>query len=67
MATFFEQTTWLAPLPVDFPTNDFLPPFEFDAEQGGLGTTDNIYCFGNYSLEKDEYLKITFNSPECCY
>ncbi len=60
MTTFFEQTTWLAPLPVDFPTNDFLPPFEFEADQGGFGTTDNIYCFGKYSLEENEYLKITF-------
>jgi len=67
MATFFEQTTWIAPLPVDFPLNDFLPPFPFEADQGGWGTVDNIYCFGRFRLEDDEYLKIRFTSPECCY
>ncbi len=67
MATFFEQTTWVAPLPVDFPLNDFLPPFPFEADQGGWGTVDNIYCFGRFRLEKNQYLKIRFTSPECCY
>jgi hypothetical protein len=67
MATFFEQTTWISPLPVDFPLNDFLPPFAFEADQGGWGTVDNIYCFGRYRLEKNQYLKIRFTSPECCY
>jgi len=67
MATFFEQTTWISPLPVEFPLNDFLPPFAFEADQGGWGTVDNIYCFGRYRLEENEYLKIRFTSPECCY
>jgi len=67
MKTFFEQTTWIAPLPVEFPLNDFLPPFPFEADQGGWGTVDNIYCFGRFHLEKNEYLKIHFTSPECCY
>jgi len=67
MKTFFEQTTWIAPLPVEFPLNEFLPPFEFDAEQGGWGTIDNIYCFGRFRLEDNEYLKITFRSPESTY
>jgi hypothetical protein len=67
MSTFFEQSTWIAPLPVEFPINDFLPPFEFEADQGGWGTVDNIYCFGKYKLKKNEYLKIRFTSPKCCY
>jgi len=67
MTTFFQQSTWLAPLPIEFPINDFLPPFPFDAEQGGWGTVDNIYCFGRYHLKQNEYLKIEFSSPECCY
>jgi len=67
MSTFFEQTTWIAPLPVDFPLNDFLPPFAFEADQGGWGTVDNIYCFGRFRLEDHQYLKIRFTSPECCY
>jgi len=67
MATFFEQTTWIAPLPVDFPLNDFLPPFAFEADQGGWGSVDNVYCFGRFSLEQNQYLKIHFTSPECCY
>lgn len=67
MSTFFEQTTWVAPLPVEFPLNDFLPPFQFEADQGGWGTVDNIYCFGRYRLEDNQYLKIRFTSPECCY
>lgn len=67
MTTFFEQTTWIAPLPVDFPLNDFLPPFPFEADQGGWGTVDNIYCFGRFRLEEKQYLKIRFTSPECCY
>lgn len=67
MSTFFEQTTWVAPLPVEFPLNDFLPPFQFEADQGGWGTVDNIYCFGRYKLEDNQYLKIRFTSPECCY
>ena len=67
MATFFEQTTWIAPLPVDFPLNDFLPPFAFEADQGGWGTVDNVYCFGRFHLEENQYLKIRFTSPECCY
>jgi hypothetical protein len=67
MRTFFEQTTWIAPLPVEFPMNDFLPPFPFEADQGGWGTVDNIYCFGRFHLEDDEYLKIRFTSPDCCY
>lgn len=67
MATFFEQTTWIAPLPVDFPLNDFLPPFPFEADQGGWGTVDNVYCFGRFRLEENQYLKIRFTSPECCY
>ena len=67
MATFFEQNTWIAPLPVDFPLNDFLPPFAFEADQGGWGTVDNIYCFGRFRLEQNQYMKIRFTSPECCY
>jgi hypothetical protein len=67
MTTFFDQTTWIAPLPVDFPENDFLPPFPFEADQGGWGTVDNIYCFGKFNLEENQYLKIRFTSPECCY
>jgi hypothetical protein len=66
MATFFEQSTWISPLPVAFPLNEFLPPFPFDGEVG-WGTVDNIYCFGRYRLEDDEYLEIRFTSPECCY
>ncbi len=67
MSTFFEQSTWIAPLPVEFPKNDFLPPFPFEADQGGWGTVDNTYCFGRFVLEEDEYMKITFTSPDCCY
>jgi len=67
MSTFFEQMTWIAPLPVEFPMNDFLPPFEFEADQGGWGTVDNVYCFGRFHLEKNQYLKISFTSPDCCY
>jgi hypothetical protein len=67
MSTFFEQTTWIAPLPVEFPVNDFLPPFPFEADQGGWGTVDNIYCFGRFKLDEDQFLKINFTSPDCCY
>lgn len=67
MAMFFQCTTWIAPLPVEFPINEFCPPFEFDAEQGGWGTVDNIYCFSRFRLQEDEYLKIRFTSPEACY
>ena len=67
MAMFFQCTTWVAPLPVQFPINVFLPPFEFDAEQGGWGTVDNVYCFCRYRLEENEYLKVRFRSPEACY
>ncbi|MCH2045562.1 MAG: DUF1214 domain-containing protein [Saprospiraceae bacterium] len=67
MTTFFEQSTWIAPLPVEFPINDFLPPFPFEADQGGWGTVDNVYCFGKFKLEEHQYLKIHFTSPECCY
>ena len=67
MRTFFEQTTWIAPLPVEFPLNDFLPPFPFENDQGGWGTPDNIYCFGRFRLEEDEYLEIRLTSPECNY
>ena len=67
MANFFQGTTWVAPLPVEFPINEFLPPFEFDAEQGGWGTVDNIYCMCRFRLREDQYLKIRFRSPEACY
>ncbi len=67
MSTFFEQTTWISPLPVDFPLNDFLPPFPFLDDQGGWGTIDNIYCFGRFKLEENQYLKIRFTSPEAVY
>ena len=67
MHNFFEQTTWIAPLPVEFPLNDFLPPFTFEPDQGGWGTVDNIYCFGRFRLEENEYLKIHFTSPACNY
>ena len=67
MRTFFEQTTWIAPPPVEFPMNDFLTPFPFESDQGGWGTVDNIYCFGRFHLEEDEYPKIRFTSPESCY
>lgn len=67
MRTFYEQTTWIAPLPIEFPLNDFMPPFSFEADQGGWGTVDNIYCFGRFRLEEDEYLKINFTSPACVY
>jgi len=67
MTTFFEQSTWIAPLPVEFPTNDFLPPFNFEADQGSYGTVDNIYCFGKFKLKENECLKIEFSSPEACY
>lgn len=67
MTTFFETSTWLAPLPVEFPTNAFLPPFPFEADQGGYGTVDNVYCFGKFKLEPNEYLKIHFTAPPCCY
>ena len=32
MAMFFQCTTWIAPLPVEFPINEFCTPFEFDAD-----------------------------------
>lgn len=67
MSTFFEQTTWITPLPIDFPINDFLPPFPFSSDQVGWGTVDNTYCFGRFRLDDDQYLKIRFHSPECCY
>lgn len=67
MSTFFEQTTWMAPLPIEYPLNNFLPPFQFENDQGGWGTVDNIYCFGRFRLEENQYLKIRFTSPECCY
>lgn len=67
MTMFFQCTTWLAPLPVELPTNEFLSAFEFDPEQGGWGTPDNIYCFARFRLEEDQYLKIRFQSPDCCY
>ncbi|MDE0270479.1 MAG: hypothetical protein OXP11_04665, partial [Gammaproteobacteria bacterium] len=67
MAMFFQCTTWIAPLPVEFPINVFLPPFEFDADQGGWGTVDNIYCFCRYRLKENEYLRLRFHSPEACY
>ena len=67
MATFFRCTTWIAPLPVAFPVNAFLPPFEFNAEQGGWGTVDNIYCFCRFRLREDQFMRIRFRSPEACY
>ncbi len=67
LTTFFQCTTWVSPLPVSFPINQFLPAFEFDKDQGGWGTVDNTYCFGRFKLEKNEYLKIHFTSPEACY
>ena len=67
MAMFFRCTTWIAPLPVEFPNNEFLPPFEFDAEQGGWGTVDNVYCFCRFRLREDQYMRIRFRSPEACY
>lgn len=67
MTTFFEQSTWIAPLPVDFPENDFLEPFPFEYDQGGWGTVDNTYCFGRFKLEENQYLKIRFTTPNCCY
>lgn len=67
MTTFFEQMSWMIPLPIEFPINDFLPPFEFEADQGSWGTVDNIYCFGRFRLKENEYLKIHFTSPPCCY
>ena len=68
MAMFFQCTTWLAPLPVEFPVNEFCTPFEFDAEQGGWGTVDNVYCFCRFRLlDDDEFLKVTFRSPDACY
>ncbi|MEM7103868.1 MAG: DUF1214 domain-containing protein [Bacteroidota bacterium] len=67
MTEFFRNTTYVAPLPVQFPMNDFLPPFPFEADTGGWGTVDNIYCFGRFHLKQNQYLKIRFTSPECCY
>ena len=67
MAMFFQCTTWIAPLPVEFPVNAFCPPFEFDADQGGWGTVDNVYCFCRFRLQEHQYLKISFRSPEACY
>ncbi len=67
MAMFFMCTTWIAPLPVDLPFNEFCAPWEFDPEQGGWGTVDNIYCFCRFRLEEHQYLKVTFRSPEACY
>ena len=67
MAMFFQCTTWIAPLPVEFPVNEFCPPFEFDADQGGWGTVDNVYCFCRFRLLEHQYLKITFGSTEACY
>ena len=67
MAMFFQCTTWLAPLPIEFPINEFLPPLDFDPDQGGWGTIDNIYCFCRFRLDDDQYLKMNFRSPEVCY
>ena len=67
MAMFFQCSTWLAPLPIELPINEFCPPFEYDPEQGGWGCVDNIYCFCRFQLQDDEYLKIRFTSPEACY
>jgi hypothetical protein len=41
--------------------------FQLDADKRGWGTMDNIYCFGRFRLEQNEYLKIRFTPPDCCY
>ena len=67
MANFFQGTTFVSPLPVEFPINEFLPPFAFQPNQPGWGTVDNIYCMCRFSVEEDEYLEVRFRSPEACY
>lgn len=64
MAMFFQHDVD-RPLRVELLVNEFCPPFEFDAEQGG--TVDNVYCFRRFRLMDDEYLKVTFRSPDACY
>ncbi len=67
MATFFQGTTWLSPLPIEFPINEFLPPFAFQPSQPGWGTPDNIYCFCRFRVQENEYLEVRFRSPDACY
>ena len=67
MAMFFQCITWIAPLPVELPINEFGTPFAFDPEQGGWGSVDNIYCFCRFRLQDDEYLKVRFRPPQACY
>lgn len=67
ITSFVQCTTQIAPLPIVFPKNDFLPAFPYSKDQGGWGTTDNTYCFGRFSLKEDQYLEIHFNSPKTCY
>ncbi|MDD4604288.1 MAG: hypothetical protein PHF97_10845 [Bacteroidales bacterium] len=67
MTTFIQHTTWTSPMAAPFPVNGFFPPFPFMPNQKGWGTPDNIYCLGRFKLAPNQYLKISFSSPECCY
>lgn len=67
VATFVQSTMHLVPLPVPLPINSFSPPFPFTKDQKSWGLTDNVYCFGRFQLNEDEYLEITFTSPPANY
>ena len=67
ITNFIQGTTLVAPLPIDFPINEFLPPFASQYRQPGWGTPDNIYCMCRFRVQEDEYLQVRLRSPDACY
>ncbi len=67
ITNFIQGTTLVAPLPIDFSINEFIPPFASPYNQPGWGTPDNIYCMCRFRVQEDEYLQVRFRSPDACY
>ncbi|MEM6724113.1 MAG: hypothetical protein AAF598_08745, partial [Bacteroidota bacterium] len=67
--TFMAATYAMLPFPATFLQNMLMPPFEFGAngQTNGWGTPDNVYAMGNYQLEDDDVLVISFQDHPCCY
>ena len=66
-AAFIDATIASFPSAVVPKPNTVNPPLGYTGQSGALGTTDNVYASGSWSLGEDDALVVELRPPKCRY
>jgi hypothetical protein len=66
-AAFIDATMTSFPSSVTPKPNTVNPPMGYAGQSGALGTTDNVYASGAWSLDDDQALVVELRQPPCRY